>query len=84
MIEKIKGYFNYFLGGLALILAGLLFRQRLKTSKAESDLVQALTKSKLIENDKDREYAKEDADAANADYDRLKREYDENRTGGGT
>lgn len=84
MIEKIKSYGILILTAVIGILSALFLRQSRKTSKAESELANALADNKIQGVDHDREIAKHNADALVKSYDELKSEYDENRTGGGT
>ncbi len=91
MVDKIKSMWSWFTSNTSFfllaiigILSAILVHKNKKTDKIKSDLADAITKSNLVSNDKDREYAKKDSDSADVDYARKRAEYDENRTGGGT
>jgi hypothetical protein len=84
MWGKVKSNVLWILAAIAGIATALLFRQSRKTEKAEAELASSVAKTEIKLNDKDREYAHSDTEAAVADYLTLKREYDENRTGGGS
>lgn len=84
MLETIKKYASLAYGLLIVILGGLLFNRNRKLQSAQSELANAVAKNATQENDNDREIAKAHADELVKSYDDLKREYDENRTGGGS
>lgn len=83
-MEKIKQWLSYASGLAVLVLSALLFRKSRQQEATQSELANAVAKNATQENDNDRAIAKTHADDLVKSYDELKREYDENRTGGGT
>lgn len=75
MIEKIKTNLVLILTAAVGILAALFLGQKRKTAKVESELAGAVAQTGIALNDKDRDYAKHDSDAADADYARKLEEY---------
>lgn len=82
MIDKIKSYINAILGFAIVILGALLFNRNRKLQQAESELANEKAKEAVHDNDRDREAARQEADALVIDYERRKREYDESKLGG--
>ena len=76
MLEKIKQHATTVLGFLVVILGGILFNRNRKLQKVESELRLDKANGIIKETDNERTIAKEQANDAVRDYERLKREYE--------
>lgn len=83
MIDKIKSYGILILTAVIGILSALFLRQSRKTSKAESELVNAIADNKIQGVDHDKELAKAHADDLVDSYTELKSKYDAASHGAG-
>ena len=83
MTDKIKSAFTYLLGVVTLILGALFFAQRRKNESLESELATEKADAVVTEIDHDRQIAKAEADRLVADYESLKRRYDDAANGSG-